>query len=1029
MPSDYEAITKYNIKSLGDDLSSRKSQVSMYSDFTHFIFEILQNADDYGATEISFDLTSDRLAIIHNGYPFLEENVKAISYFGNSTSREDLIKTGRFGLGFKSVFAFTATPAIHSGDEHFEIFDLYKLRAIKRPERFKKDQTIILLPFDHLVKKNEIDKIGDKKLDFIEKPISPDIAYQRISKRLEKLDIETLLFTINIQEIKWNTNDQGGHYLRQDKHLRSNKVRSTTITDGTLLSKYLIFIRQIVPPKEQFAELEKCRPVNLAFKLNDNNSIQYTKRPLTVLFATKEETHVGFIINGLFRTPPHRETVNYDDPFNQFLVNEISQLLLESLDYLKKHNLLTVEVLKALPIKKNNFLDPEKNKKHLLFPIFEAVKNALIEKYLLPTHSGSFTNAKCAKLARGATLRELINSNSNQLQELFLSENCLFWLTGEITQDKTTALRSYLINELDIEEITPESFARKVTKEFFEKQTNSWIIEFYAYLNSPNGPKNLWEYASSTLRDKEIIRLNDGTHIKPFKNDDEPNAFFPPTDNPEYPEVKHEIMQDERAVEFFKKLGLKEIGEKEAIQSILNSFYINGKSVSSEDNIQHIKKFVKYWKTHDDISIFLKVPFLFDCNKEHLCSYDKFYLDAPFLETGLRHLFEITKNEEIFPLWEEYNNIEGFLDFAIALGVVEKLLIKEVDVEKNPLFYRSMYKSNAIERPETYVREDYTIPDLEKYLSAKDVHISRLIWNTTMALDPKFLKARYRPNRQYTTESSPSQLVHSLKETKWIPTIKGDFLKPSQATKEDLLDNFIYDNGNGWLTAIGFGEDTHEKIELKHVANSLGINVKVLELLQKPEIQSDPNFLSYIQSYIPEKKSKPAFPVRNSANPKRREERLKDNIDNSPDKEYGSREHSVRTSKPNADPRIWLKNQYTNDDEQLICQICQDEMPFKKRDGEYYFEAVEIFDKNSFDKEHEEYYLALCPICVAKYKVFIKNDKDALVKLKESIISSESPEIDINLDEKASIKFVEKHFQDLKTIFKSVKITEGINNE
>ena len=33
----------------------------MYSDWTHFIFEILQNADDYRAKTIRFEVTEDEL--------------------------------------------------------------------------------------------------------------------------------------------------------------------------------------------------------------------------------------------------------------------------------------------------------------------------------------------------------------------------------------------------------------------------------------------------------------------------------------------------------------------------------------------------------------------------------------------------------------------------------------------------------------------------------------------------------------------------------------------------------------------------------------------------------------------------------------------------------------------------------------------------------------------------------------------------------------------------------------------------------
>ena len=37
--------------------------INQYSDRTHFIYEILQNAEDAGATEIRFQLEKDRLYI------------------------------------------------------------------------------------------------------------------------------------------------------------------------------------------------------------------------------------------------------------------------------------------------------------------------------------------------------------------------------------------------------------------------------------------------------------------------------------------------------------------------------------------------------------------------------------------------------------------------------------------------------------------------------------------------------------------------------------------------------------------------------------------------------------------------------------------------------------------------------------------------------------------------------------------------------------------------------------------------------
>lgn len=42
----------------------------LYSDRSHFIYEILQNAEDASAKRVSFHLFDDRLEICHNGRDF-----------------------------------------------------------------------------------------------------------------------------------------------------------------------------------------------------------------------------------------------------------------------------------------------------------------------------------------------------------------------------------------------------------------------------------------------------------------------------------------------------------------------------------------------------------------------------------------------------------------------------------------------------------------------------------------------------------------------------------------------------------------------------------------------------------------------------------------------------------------------------------------------------------------------------------------------------------------------------------------------
>lgn len=49
----------------------KKSVVDKYSDQAHFIYELLQNADDAKATRARFVLEKDRLIFAHNGMFFV----------------------------------------------------------------------------------------------------------------------------------------------------------------------------------------------------------------------------------------------------------------------------------------------------------------------------------------------------------------------------------------------------------------------------------------------------------------------------------------------------------------------------------------------------------------------------------------------------------------------------------------------------------------------------------------------------------------------------------------------------------------------------------------------------------------------------------------------------------------------------------------------------------------------------------------------------------------------------------------------
>lgn len=77
--------------------------------------EIIQNADDAGATEVHFLLQPDALLIVHNGHPVSLRDVHALATPWITTKHQDSKAIGRFGIGLMTLQALSGTLEMHSG--------------------------------------------------------------------------------------------------------------------------------------------------------------------------------------------------------------------------------------------------------------------------------------------------------------------------------------------------------------------------------------------------------------------------------------------------------------------------------------------------------------------------------------------------------------------------------------------------------------------------------------------------------------------------------------------------------------------------------------------------------------------------------------------------------------------------------------------------------------------------------------------------------------------------------------------------
>src|SRR5438045_2659785 len=152
----------------------RRIVEDLYPDSAHFIYELLQNAEDTGATEARFTLSRESLVFEHNGRPFNREDIFAITDIGEGTKARDDDKIGRFGVGFKAVFAYSETPLIWSPTFSFNITDLVLPSALDQADDLG-NRTRFEFPFNNP-----------------KKPV--DVAFTEVANGLNELVETTLLF-------------------------------------------------------------------------------------------------------------------------------------------------------------------------------------------------------------------------------------------------------------------------------------------------------------------------------------------------------------------------------------------------------------------------------------------------------------------------------------------------------------------------------------------------------------------------------------------------------------------------------------------------------------------------------------------------------------------------------------------------------------------------------------------------------------------------------------------------------------------
>ena len=285
----------------------------------HVLSELLQNADDAGATWVKTRINNGVFEFIHNGEDFNEETFRSLCQFGLSNKRH-LHTIGFRGVGFKSVFSLGPRVEIFTPTLAFA----YDHNRFTEPTWIKTSRFYEFTNF-------QIRIDNESKLDFLMAEL----------KRWQESPIPLLFFqnilNLDVQDLPIEKKIVGKGPVPDSEYVRITNPEIDEIL--CFRSKPEDF------PKEAVDEIREERgstdillpPISVQVVLDSS----FTQRLYTVL-PTDVMPKVPFSFNGPFIQDPSRKEIKHpiNSPTNSWLLKKIGRLAADTMEkWLKNSNL------------------------------------------------------------------------------------------------------------------------------------------------------------------------------------------------------------------------------------------------------------------------------------------------------------------------------------------------------------------------------------------------------------------------------------------------------------------------------------------------------------------------------------------------------------------------------------------------------------------------------------------------------------------------------------------------------------------
>ncbi|MDR1873173.1 MAG: AAA family ATPase [Deltaproteobacteria bacterium] len=815
-----------------------KSVIDKYSDQAHFIYELLQNAEDAKATSARFKLFDDKLVFAHNGTrrfsvsnPLTESedimrgalgDINAISAVGASNKSDATI--GKFGVGFKAVFQYTSTPYIYDPDVFFKLERFIVPIRVNEdfPDRLD-DETLFVFPFNHdkLSPEESFEDILDK-LHSLNYPILfltnlKNIKYEISSDKLRSSNCPFPFFS-NLKNIKYEISDvYYGFYL---KEIVESRYFGDTTANLITLSNNNIKNHDIIDNNSLWLFTrsdDNQNKFSVGFFFNNDGKLTPKKNCAFSFFPTKEVTGLNFIINAPFLLTDSRENIKARDRHNLHMISSLSNLTADSFVYLRdiglsqSKPLIDDNIIDILPYDDSIFGDIESKDAISFKPFFKAIKESFENHQIIPSFDNSYVTSSDAYWGGSENLLITKMFSNAQLASLTGNANAKWGFPSLNTYKSGINSKIFeYINSIIKNYVTENTLIDLINESFIEAQDFSWLHSFYKFI-SDNADR------TKRVKTKPIFLDSEGKAAKAFDAKGQPVLFLPSGGDGGFRTIHDSLLQDSCTLDFLRRFGLNEPSLRDQIYNNILPLY-DGNS-EYIDIKPHFKKFFNYYLSCSDkeaisfINLLKGYKFIL-CHRQNI---DKQYLSDPinkYLPLGHLLSWFSAKPDTQFVCFDEYLQLlgddkrEDLIKFFIDLGVNDspQFLSREIDhdlaaiitFQKSP---SSKKKNNTEKWTERYLDGCHEIIEqiisTEKNQKAQRTELSFMVWNQLLAIiksigSSSSLKSELVMNSTYVVRNKSKADTFDSRDSKrlrhqpWLLNIDNIFVSPQNLTVQTL---------------------------------------------------------------------------------------------------------------------------------------------------------------------------------------------------------------------------------------------------